>query len=100
MSGTMHIINPNNFAFKPVCGVHLEVNPVKSNTHPVLHATTVRCSCGNSFETLATKEDMRVEICSACHPFYTGKQRNVANEGQVEKFRQRYKNFGSKSDKD
>ena len=64
---------------------------MKSKTHPKLYATTVRCACGNTFETLATQENMRVEICSACHPFYTGKQRVVAREGQVEKFRQRYK---------
>lgn len=64
--------------------------PVKSNTHPKLHPTIVSCACGNSFETLATKQNLRVEICSACHPFYTGKQRTVAREGQVEKFRQRY----------
>ena len=63
---------------------------MKSNTHPKLHATTVSCACGNSFETLATKQNLRVEICSACHPFYTGKQRSIAREGQVEKFRQRY----------
>ena len=63
---------------------------MKANTHPKLHVTTIRCSCGNTFETLGTMEDMRVEICSACHPFYTGKQRVVAREGQVEKFMQRY----------
>ncbi len=63
---------------------------MKSNTHPKLHATLVSCACGNSFETLATKQNLRVEVCSACHPFYTGKQRNVTREGQVEKFRQRY----------
>jgi large subunit ribosomal protein L31 len=58
---------------------------VKSNTHPKLHPTTVSCACGNSFE-----QNLRVEICSACHPFYTGKQRSITREGQVEKFRQRY----------
>jgi len=63
---------------------------VKSNMHPKLHATLVSCACGNSLETLATKQNLRVEICSACHPFYTGKQRTITREGQVEKFRQRY----------
>lgn len=63
---------------------------MKSKTHPKLHATVVRCTCGNSFETLATVENLRVEICSKCHPFYTGKQRNIASEGQVEKFNRRY----------
>ncbi|MBQ7568364.1 50S ribosomal protein L31 [bacterium] len=63
---------------------------MKSKTHPKLHATTVSCTCGNKFETLATVENLRVEICSKCHPFYTGKQRNIASEGQVEKFNRRY----------
>ena len=51
---------------------------MKSNLHPKLHATTVTCVCGNSFETLATRQNLRVEVCSACHPFYTGKQRSIA----------------------
>ena len=63
---------------------------MKSKTHPKMYATTVTCVCGNSFETLATRQNLRVEVCSACHPFYTGKQRSLAREGQVEKFRQRY----------
>ena len=67
-----------------------EDKTVKSNTHPKLEVTTIRCSCGNVFETLGTMKDMRVEVCSACHPFYTGKQREVAREGRVQKFRQRY----------
>lgn len=63
---------------------------MKSNLHPKLHATKVTCVCGNEFDTLATKATLRVEVCSNCHPFYTGKQRAAAREGQVEKFRQRY----------
>ncbi|MCR5661385.1 MAG: 50S ribosomal protein L31 [bacterium] len=64
---------------------------MKSKTHPKLYKATVRCACGNTFETLATQETLRVEICSACHPYYTGRQRAIAREGQVERFRQRYK---------
>lgn len=62
---------------------------MKRDIHPALYATTVTCACGNTFETIATARDLRVEVCGECHPFYTGKQRVVAREGQVEKFRQR-----------
>ncbi len=65
---------------------------MKSNIHPRWYNTTVACSCGNTFKTNSTKKNLRVEICSQCHPFYTGKQKlNLSREGQVEKFRQRYK---------
>lgn len=65
---------------------------MKKNIHPKMEETTVTCSCGNSFTTLSTKKDLRVEICSACHPFYTGKQKMFTGgkEGRVEKFRRRY----------
>ncbi|MCK4313014.1 MAG: 50S ribosomal protein L31, partial [Candidatus Cloacimonetes bacterium] len=51
---------------------------------------TVTCSCGNSFKTKSTKKELKVEICSNCHPFYTGKQRQISKEGRVEKFKQKY----------
>ncbi len=63
---------------------------MKSGIHPEYKETTVNCACGNSFTTRSTKEDIRVEICSACHPFYTGKQKIVDTEGRVEKFLQKY----------
>ncbi len=63
---------------------------MKANTHPKLHKTTIRCSCGNTFETLATLEDMRVEICSACHPFYTGQQKAARTDGRIDKFNKKY----------
>ncbi len=72
---------------------------MKSNTHPKLHATVVRCHCGNTFETLATVEEMKVEICSNCHPFYTGKQRSIATEGRVERLKRRYEKFNKKDSK-
>jgi large subunit ribosomal protein L31 len=50
----------------------------------------VACQCGNTFETRSTKDNIRVEICAACHPFYTGKQKIVDTEGRVEKFLQKY----------
>jgi large subunit ribosomal protein L31 len=65
---------------------------MKSGIHPDYAETTVLCGCGNTFTTRSTKAggQIHVEVCSQCHPFYTGKQRSVAREGQVEKFRQRY----------
>ena len=64
---------------------------MKSKIHPAFHEVTVSCSCGNSFKTFSTKKELKVEVCSACHPFYTGKQKSFSTkEGQVEKFRQRY----------
>ena len=70
---------------------------MKKNIHPQLHAITARCACGNSFETRSTKSDLRVTICSACHPFYTGAQKYVDTAGRIEKFEKRYKKFQSKS---
>ena len=64
---------------------------MKEGIHPNYTATTVTCACGNSFETRSTKSSIRIEICSACHPFFTGKQKIVDTEGRVEKFLQKYK---------
>lgn len=64
---------------------------MKEKIHPVYNEVTVTCSCGNSFSSYSTKKQIKVEVCSACHPFYTGKQKAFnTKEGQVEKFRQRY----------
>lgn len=66
---------------------------MKSGIHPNYMNTTVTCGCGNTFQTRATKKEIRVEICSACHPFYTGQQRIVDTAGRVERFRQRYAKY-------
>ncbi len=63
---------------------------MKKKLHPEYYQLTVRCACGNSFETRSTKEELKVEICSACHPFFTGKQKIVDTAGKVERFRRRY----------
>ena len=63
---------------------------MKPNIHPKLHDVLVHCACGNEFHTRSTKPEMRVETCAACHPFYTGKQREVAITGRVEKFHKKY----------
>jgi large subunit ribosomal protein L31 len=67
---------------------------MKAGIHPDYHAVKVVCSCGNTFETQSTygKEELNVDVCSACHPFYTGTQRVVDTAGQVDKFRRRYGN--------
>jgi large subunit ribosomal protein L31 len=64
---------------------------MKPKIHPQYHEVTVVCACGNSFATRSTKKDMRVEICSACHPFFTGRQKLVDSAGRVERFNTRYK---------
>ncbi len=64
---------------------------MKSKIHPEYHTITVHCACGSSFQTRSTVKELRVEICSACHPFYTGKQKLVDTAGRVEKYRRKYK---------
>jgi large subunit ribosomal protein L31 len=63
---------------------------MKEGIHPELHLITVVCACGNTFETHSTKENLRLEICNECHPFFTGKQKLVDTAGRVERFRRRY----------
>ncbi|HOJ14260.1 MAG TPA: 50S ribosomal protein L31 [Deltaproteobacteria bacterium] len=63
---------------------------MKKGIHPEYFETTVTCACGNSFVTRSTKKDIRVEICSACHPFYTGQQRLTSTAGKAELFRRKY----------
>jgi len=62
---------------------------VKTEIHPEYKNTVVTCGCGNTFETRSTVDTINVEICSACHPFYTGKQKLVDTAGRVDKFRMR-----------
>jgi large subunit ribosomal protein L31 len=63
---------------------------MKQEIHPGYKATKVHCACGESFETRSTKESIRLDICSVCHPFYTGKQKLIDTEGRVDKFRKKY----------
>ncbi len=62
---------------------------MKEKIHPKYEECTVSCSCGNTFTTRSTKKELRVEICSACHPFYTGKQKLIDSGGRVERFKKR-----------
>ena len=66
---------------------------MKDKIHPEYHACKVTCGCGNSFETGATVKELHVEICSVCHPFYTGKQKFVDTAGRIEKFNKKFKGF-------
>ena len=71
---------------------------MKADIHPNYVVTEVRCSCGNTFTTRSTKGDMHVELCSECHPFYTGKQKLVDTGGRVERFQRRLEKAGSRRD--
>jgi large subunit ribosomal protein L31 len=64
---------------------------MKPNIHPKNHAITVTCSCGNKFKTHSTlTDDLHIDVCDQCHPFYTGKQKIVDTQGRVERFKQKY----------
>jgi len=63
---------------------------VKSGIHPKYETATARCACGETFETRSTVKEIRVDICSKCHPFFTGQQKLVDTEGRVERFRKKY----------
>jgi large subunit ribosomal protein L31 len=69
---------------------------MKKGIHPEYIECTVTCACGNTFTTRSTKKEIRVEICSNCHPFFTGKQKFVDSAGRVEKFRKKYGNLDVK----
>ncbi|NLY77148.1 MAG: 50S ribosomal protein L31 [Tissierellia bacterium] len=63
---------------------------MKKDIHPEYHEATVKCACGNTFKVGSTKEELKVEICSECHPFYTGQQKTVERGGRVERFKKKY----------
>ena len=63
---------------------------MKADIHPTYLTATVKCSCGNVFTTKSTKDELSVELCNECHPFYTGKQKLVDTGGRVERFEKRY----------
>ena len=63
---------------------------MKEGIHPKYHEVDVRCACGNTFKTRSTKPELRLEICSACHPFFTGRQKLIDREGRVERFTKKF----------
>jgi large subunit ribosomal protein L31 len=72
---------------------------MKQGIHPEYKVINVHCACGNSFDTRATTDNIAVEICSACHPFFTGKQNLIDTAGRIEKYMQKY-NLADKKSKD
>jgi large subunit ribosomal protein L31 len=77
----------------PGCGLvfYKETRAMKQEIHPDYRVTTVHCACGATFQTRSTKKDVKLDICSVCHPFFTGKQKLIDTEGRVDKFRKKYK---------
>jgi large subunit ribosomal protein L31 len=65
---------------------------LKAGIHPKYYETKIKCACGNVIETRSTVKDIHVEICSNCHPFFTGKQKLIDTAGRVERFRRKYGN--------
>ena len=74
----------------PEVMIEKEVKTMKQGIHPKYVDCTITCACGNVIETGSTRENITVEICSKCHPFYTGKQKLVDTGGRVERFKRRY----------
>ena len=72
---------------------------MKTDIHPEYDKAIIKCACGSEIETRSTKKDIHVEICSQCHPFFTGKQKLVDTMGRVEKFRKKYDKFDKKKKK-
>jgi large subunit ribosomal protein L31 len=69
------------------------IRVVKEKIHPEYVVATVTCACGETFQTHSTKKEIHLEICSACHPFFTGKQKYVDSAGRVERFQKKYGDF-------
>jgi len=63
---------------------------MRKDIHPEYHKTKITCACGASIETGSTKDDIHVDLCSNCHPFFTGKQKFIDTEGRLERFKKRY----------
>ena len=72
---------------------------MKKGIHPEYKETSIKCACGNELTVGSTKSDLTVEICSQCHPFYTGKQKLVYTAGRIERFRRKYAKFQNGDDK-
>ena len=72
---------------------------MKADIHPAYKAATVKCACGYELAVGSTKEDIKVEICSQCHPFFTGKQKLIDTAGRIERFRKKYEKFQQQQQK-
>ena len=69
---------------------------MKDGIHPDYKVVTVTCACGNSFQTRSTRHELVADVCAACHPFYTGKQRILDTQGRVDRFRRKYAQTGAR----
>ena len=67
-----------------------ESTKMKDGIHPAYQVVNVSCACGNKFETRSTRNELQVDVCAACHPFYTGKHRLMDTQGRVDRFRRKY----------
>jgi large subunit ribosomal protein L31 len=76
--------------FVQPAGTGVEESAVKEGIHPAYKEVDVRCACGNTFKTRSTKPELHLEICSACHPFFTGRQKLIDTEGRVERFSKKF----------
>jgi large subunit ribosomal protein L31 len=68
---------------------------MKNDIHPEYFESAIKCACGNTLEAGSTKKDIKVEICSKCHPFFTGKQKLIDTGGRIDRFRKKYAKFQS-----
>ena len=84
------LLSKNGLAL-PICIKNFkEVNVMREGIHPDYQEATVTCNCGNTFVTGSTKSELHVEICSKCHPFYTGQQKAISARGRIDKFNKKY----------
>jgi large subunit ribosomal protein L31 len=99
VTGPYRFKENNNYVLRPAMPYAImnfvvpekrEVVTMKKGIHPEMYKTTITCSCGNVLETYSTKKDIRVELCSNCHPFYTGSRTQVEKGGRVERFKKKY----------
>jgi large subunit ribosomal protein L31 len=91
--------NPSILLELPVLGLG-SILVMKKEIHPKYQRVVVHCGCGSTFETFSTAEEIHAEICSMCHPFYTGKQKFVDTAGRIERFQKKYgKEYFKKKDK-
>jgi large subunit ribosomal protein L31 len=77
-----------------VCDALRAVNPMKKEIHPKYMVTVVKCGCGSSFTTRSTQPELKVDICSSCHPFFTGKLKFLDTAGRIEKFKSKFAGAG------
>ena len=83
-------MNVKYYEFRSCEDIIEEVNEMKEGIHPKYYQATVTCNCGNTFVTGSTKPEIHVEVCSKCHPFYTGQQKMTRADGCIEKFNRKY----------